>query len=199
MLPKHEGKEAEMKKMAGKFIVFEGPDRAGKSTLARWLLGRMRKAGMHPFYAHSPATGAMGKQIYAMHHRLRGISPASRQALHVAAHLDAVPNQILPASRKGPVIIDRWWWSLAVYGKLAEVPAETMSALVAADRMAWNPIVPDALFLVGRGPETELSRGYLRHVHEVGAGAFYFIRNDGTLKKAQDQILQDLRARGWEL
>ena len=183
----------------GKFIVFEGPDRVGKSTLAGWLLGKLRRAGMRPTYAHSPATGKLGREVYALHHHLKGITVASRQALHVAAHLDAVSGSILPDSRKGPVIIDRWWWSLSVYGKLANVPADILDALVAADRLAWKPVVPDALFLIGRGPETELSRGYLRHVHEIGAGAFYFIKNNGALKAAQDQILADLRMRGWPL
>ena len=197
MLPKHEGKEAEMKKMAGEVVVFEGPDRVGKSTLAQWLVGRIGKSKSR--YFHMPNTGPLGADVYHWHHRAEGMPEESRQTLHVAAHFAAVRDEVLPWKRKGVAVIDRWWWSLAVYSKMANVPRDTVDALLALDRLAWKPITPDAIFLVGRGPETELSRGYLRHVHEHGAGPFYFIRNDGKIADAQQQVLEDLRARGWEL
>src|SRR5262245_56005624 len=88
----------------GRLIVFEGPDSVGKSTLAREVAavlgGRGTPCDLLAFPGREP--GTLGHHVHQLHHDPRrfgvaGIPPASLQLLHVAAHVDAVANRILPA------------------------------------------------------------------------------------------------------
>ena len=142
----------------GKLIVFEGLDGVGKSTLARCLVDRLTEWGIESEYATFPGRrpGTLGSVVYEIHHDPRqfgieGISPASLQALHIAAHLDAIEGTILRVLSEGTwIILDRFWWSTFVYGRVAGVDQPVLDAMIQVEKIVWKGTEPDVLVLVDR-------------------------------------------------
>ena len=142
----------------GRLIVFEGPDGVGKSTLAEQLTGRLREAGIPCEYLAFPGRqpGSLGHLVYNLHHNasaigLGEVNPTSLQVLHIAAHLDAIEEQILPALHRGTwIVLDRFWWSTWVYGAAFGVSERSLEAMIQLEQLHWGQIEPDVLFLVER-------------------------------------------------
>jgi thymidylate kinase len=144
--------------MAAKLIVFEGPDGVGKSTLAQQLAATLTARGVRCDVSTFPGreVGTLGEHVYELHHYpdrfgVTNIPAVSLQFLHVAAHLDAITNRILPALNAGRwIVLDRYWWSAWVYGITAGARRETLEAMIAAEKTEWAGIVPAIVFLVRR-------------------------------------------------
>jgi thymidylate kinase len=142
----------------GSLIVFEGPDGAGKSTLVAGYATRQRSRGSAvatlSFPGHEP--NSVGHLVYGIHHNpvhygVAGITPESLQALHLAAHLDAIDRAIRPRIVRGEtVILDRYWWSTWVYGMDTGAAKATMDALVECERQHWGALIPAVVILVTR-------------------------------------------------
>jgi thymidylate kinase len=194
----------------GKLIVFEGPDGVGKSTLSEALTKNLRAADIPCEHVAFPGKeeGTIGRLVYDLHHRpdtfgLNKVAPASLQALHIAAHLDAIERRILPALNEGRwVILDRFWWSTWVYGNAAAVDTHSLDAMVRVERLHWKGVKPAVIFLIDRSrglPHDETSdrlrQGYytLRE-REWGRYPVRLIRNDGPVGESLDKLLENLRA-----
>ena len=142
----------------GLLIVIEGPDGVGKTTLAEALTAELRAKGQEVRYMSFPGRepGTLGKLVYRVHHdRLHvvggEVTPAAIQALHVAAHLDAIESRILPELDSGcSVILDRYWWSTWIYGLIAGVPQDLLESMIALERKGWRELRPTVAFLVAR-------------------------------------------------
>ncbi|HEV3456480.1 MAG TPA: nucleotide kinase domain-containing protein [Thermoanaerobaculia bacterium] len=155
---------AKKKSHGGRLIVFEGPDGVGKSTLsaalAEELRGRSRGVELMTFPGKEP--GSVGKLVYDVHHEpdrfgVGKLAPVSLQALHIAAHLDAIERRILPALQAGvDVVLDRYWWSTWVYGVVAGIDRRVLEALIEVERTCWGKVKPEAVFLIRR--ETPIDR-----------------------------------------
>lgn len=77
------------------------------------------------------------------------MTQASRQALHIAAHLDAIERVLLPTLSAGcTLIMDRFWWSTWVYGTMAGVDDQILRALIAAEDECWGATQPAAVILL---------------------------------------------------
>ncbi len=83
--------------LAGKLIVFEGADGAGKTTLIQAIFDSLREVGVKVERLAFPGAeaGTIGRLVYDIHHQpesfgVGAITPASLQTLHVAAHIDAI-------------------------------------------------------------------------------------------------------------
>lgn len=193
-------------KYRGKLIVFEGVDGAGKSSLCTQLATYLLKAG-HPVVASSfPGCeeGTLGKLVYSLHHTpqsvgvTQAIVPASIQALHAAAHIDAIERKIVPALRAGSfVLLDRFWWSTQVYGLASGINRNLLNSIVGLARAAWEEIVPDSVFLVEReSPDSQSA--VLKDLYRKTAeteGRAYSVRsidNTGTMESSFDQVLEHL-------
>jgi thymidylate kinase len=142
----------------GKLFVFEGPDGVGKSTLCQALAAHLENVGVPVKHLSFPGrdAGTLGKLVYTLHHEAQSlgvdaVSPASRQALHIAAHLDAIERIILPALQSGYcVILDRFWWSTWVYGIVDGVSPAVLRALLRVEEAQWGEVRPALAFLVCR-------------------------------------------------
>ena len=144
--------------MNGTLIVIEGPDGTGKSTLVNGLLKLYHLAGINSIIVCFPGceTGSLGALVYQLHHKsielgVSRITASALQAMHIAAHLDAIETTIIPfLSRGGTVLMDRFWWSTWVYGAVAEVENSILEKLISAEKAAWGEHLPAHVFVLDR-------------------------------------------------
>jgi hypothetical protein len=137
-----------------RLIVVEGPENTGKTTLAKALAQALAARGSASQYMSFPGrdTKSIGKIVYEMDHEpakfgLGKLHPGSRQALHLAAHLDAIDNLIKPSLAGGRwVVLDRYWWSMWAHGVAQGLSADLLRHLLAVEAEAWLPVKPAVIF-----------------------------------------------------
>ena len=189
----------------GRLIVIEGPDGVGKSTLSRALTDRLKAFGLACDHISFPGmeAGTLGQLVYEIHHRptaygLDKITAIGLQAMHVAAHLDAIEQRILPALRRGRwIVLDRFWWSTWVYGNTAGADISTLAALIQTERVHWHGSEPDALFLIDRtntdavdGTDPQLRASYITLAEDPqNRFPVHRINNDSSVDDALNQLL----------
>lgn len=192
----------------GRLIVFEGPNEVGKTTVSRELSKKLNSRGRlcewHSFPGQAP--GTLGQHIYNLHHQpeifgLSEIQPSAMQALHIAAHLEAIEHSVLPKLGVGiDIVLDRYWWSTVAYGIATGVPKRLLDSLVASELVAWNGLQPALLVLLDRSlakpqsPEqscTDTLRLEYRGLLESAKGQYpvRFIENNGTVEQAVARII----------
>jgi dTMP kinase len=125
------------------FIVVEGPEGAGKSTLARWLGARLIADGV-PVVAvrqpgGTPVAEAARKVALKFPHEM---APAAELFLFLAARADLVHRVIRPALEAGQVVIaDRFDLSTLAYQVAgAGLPADDVARAI---RLATGGLVAD--------------------------------------------------------
>jgi thymidylate kinase len=142
----------------GRLVIVEGPDGVGKTTVCRDLTDVLTKRGVDVLQLSFPGKqpGTVGELVYRVHHdeapvKIERISELAKQALHVAAHIDAIDRQIQPALEQGKfVLLDRFWWSAWVYGLVGGCKRYKLRALVEAERKAWGSVRPALAILLQR-------------------------------------------------
>ncbi len=199
-----------------RFVIFEGVDGTGKTTLARTLATYYTTfAPRVPLYANSfpgSTPGTLGEWVYRLHHHqamnapdVNALAPAALQMLHVAAHIDAICNQIAPVlTNTGSVILDRYWWSTYSYSRMF-LPAEQVWPLVNAERVFLETLPQPTIIYLTRNISLkthELSSTIHmqldRHYHEVleqerqQNPQIYEINNDGPFDQTWRQLLMIL-------
>ena len=151
--------EEEEALVAGSFIVLEGGEGAGKSTQVRDLTVWLRDQGFEVLSTRQPGATKLGM-------RLRGIlldrenshiTDRAEVLLYTADKADHVEQEILPALRRGAVVIsDRYVDSLLAYqgaGRDLDV-----SEIQEISDWATQGLVPDLTVLLDVRPEDGLSR-----------------------------------------
>jgi thymidylate kinase len=142
----------------GRLFVIEGPDGVGKSTFSNALAGHLSERGHDLLHLSFPGKlpGSLGDFVYRVHHdegslQIKDMSLLAKQALHVAAHIDTIDRQILPALKRGQtVLLDRYWWSAWVYGLVGGCNRHQLRALIDAERAAWGKVQPTIAILFRR-------------------------------------------------
>lgn len=135
-------------------IVFEGPDGVGKTTQAKLLCQSLLETKVQSKFFSFPGChpGTLGELVYRIHHSpeelaLQRINPASLQILHLAAHIDAIENDIIPAvADRNTVILDRYWWSLWVYGRIFGVHQDILDGMIEIEKMSWKKLAHPLVF-----------------------------------------------------
>ena len=193
----------------GRLIVFEGPDGVGKSTLSQALVDSLGEMGLACEHWSFPGkeVGTVGRLVYDVHHDptaygIGKITATSLQALHIAAHLDAIEERILPALSEGRwVVLDRFWWSTWVYGRVLGVDRTILDALVNVEHLHWKGVQPDAVFLIDRSGDSldtdnrlELRENYqVLFDNEKRLHPVHRVQNDGPIQESVDLLLGALR------
>lgn len=131
----------------GKFVVLEGLDEAGKSTVLEWL-GNLSWVGSAPLRLHLPSgANPWTKEVYRLLEREESFDPVSKQLLHLACHADTVPlirKQLIHRA----VVLDRWWWSTVAYGTASGIQGDVMTSLARFAQAIWQKLSVDLIVLM---------------------------------------------------
>ena len=163
----------------GFFVVIEGIDGTGKSTLAAALAESLRREGHDVLMTFEPTRGPFGRRIreLAMHGRDE-VTPEAETELFIADRREHLENEILPALARGQVVIvDRYYYSTMAYQGARGVDPAKIEALHRAfapepDLLVLLDLpVPDALHRItakrGSTPDHFEGAAYLEKVREI--------------------------------
>lgn len=104
--------------MTGALIVLEGPEGAGKSTVARSLAARLRERGREVVATREPGGTGIGERIRGLilAADAHAMLPATEALLYAAARAQHVGELIRPALARGAVVVcDRFVDSSLAY------------------------------------------------------------------------------------
>jgi len=134
--------------VTGLFITLEGPEGAGKSTLARGLARRLAAAGHPPVEVREPGGTPVAEAARAAFlDAALDASPRAEVFLLLAARADLVSKVIRPALAAGRVVLcDRYELSTEAY----QVAGRGLdgAAVRGANRLATGGLVPDLTLIV---------------------------------------------------
>jgi thymidylate kinase len=188
----------------GQLFVFEGPDESGKTTFSLAFVEHLRSKGIECDHFAFPGreAGTLGKLVHSLHHDpkaagVESITPTSLQLLHIAAHVDAIESRILPALKQGrAVVLDRFWWSTWVYGKIDGVSRNLLKAMIRFEQTVWGKVRPTSIFLINRKlpHQTEnyelLSAEYLKLANREAQRSYIrHIKNEGTIAETIAELV----------
>ncbi len=147
-----------MVKHKGKLFVFEGPDGNGKTSLLDSVFETLNSSGLSVVRHWFPGRehGTLGKHIYQLHHDpyafgVEKLKSPSLQTLHVAAHIEAIEEFIMPSIVDGKVVLlDRYWWSTVVYSIAYGVSYDQIMKLIDWEKSFWSGVLPECVFLLTR-------------------------------------------------
>jgi len=105
----------------GKFIVLEGADGAGTTTMARQLMDLIEASGAPVIRTHEPSTGKVGTLIRSLlETHTEPLTWRMMCYLFMADRIDHVESVIEPALKEGKhVICDRYYPSTLVYQSIS--------------------------------------------------------------------------------
>jgi dTMP kinase len=134
--------------VAGTFVVVEGPDGAGKSTLVRALGARLLAEGVQVLPVREPGGTPVAEAARKVALRSRHeLSAAAELFLILAARADLVARVIRPALDSGQVVLaDRFDLSTRAYQVAGRgLPPEEVDGAL---RLATGGLVPDLLLVL---------------------------------------------------
>lgn len=126
---------------SGKFIVFEGIDGSGKTTQARFIIGKLGEMGHSIIFTHEPYKNVDLKYM-------EELDPIERQRLFIEDRKEHLEEIILPALALGKVVIcDRYFLSTVTYGISEGIEMEKLIAMH-EEILGGNFILPDKIFIL---------------------------------------------------
>ncbi|MFC3996038.1 dTMP kinase [Nocardiopsis sediminis] len=151
--------EKDEERLPGTFIVLEGGEGAGKSTQAGQLSVWLRDEGFEVVPTREPGSTKLGMRLRALllDKEHTGMSPRAEALLYAADRADHVGEVILPALRRGAIVIsDRYIDStLAYQGAGRELDAAEIERVNA---WATDGLTPHLTVLLDLPPDEGLAR-----------------------------------------
>jgi len=142
-------------KLAGKFIVFDGPDGSGKSTQLRMLADKATAAGLEIVCGKDPGGTVIGDRIRSvlLDHDLSDMDVRCETFLFMASRAQLVSEVIDPALKVGQVVLcDRFISATCAYQGAAGYYVQRIIDLgryAIGDTWPWLTIVVDVPSEVG--------------------------------------------------
>ncbi|HEX4599897.1 MAG TPA: dTMP kinase [Gemmatimonadales bacterium] len=195
--------------MTGLFIVVEGPEGAGKSTLARALATRLAADGRAVVTVREPGGTPVAEAARKVALRFpHAMAPAAELFLFLAARADLVDRVIRPALEAGQVVVaDRFDLSTLAYQVAGGgLPAEET---IQAIRLATGGLVPDVTLVldvpvaVGRGRQRAARKVQDRFERQDDAfhrrvlGAYRSAQGPGVVHLDATQSKQAVQEAAW--
>jgi dTMP kinase len=151
---------ADLSPWLGRLIVFEGPDGSGKSTQFRRLTAACEALGLPHTTVREPGGTAAGeaiRQVLLMDRGQTGMSVRCEMLLFMASRAELVEQRILPAMRRGELVLaDRYVSStLAYQGAAGGLPGADIAAVA---RVATRGLQPDMVVLFDIDQESAAKR-----------------------------------------
>lgn len=143
---------------SGCFIVLEGPEGAGKTTLAAALVARMRRDGLEVVSIREPGGTPVAEALRGeLLDRDREWTPEAELLYMVTARADLVTHVIRPALAAGKVVLsDRYDLSTMAYqGAGRGLPMEQVRWV---NRAATGGLVPDLTLVLDLDPAVGRAR-----------------------------------------
>lgn len=144
----------------GYFITFEGAEGSGKSTQIRRAVAFLKKKGRSVVMLREPGGTRIGEAIRAilLDKDLKEMDPVTELLLYLAARVQIVHEKILPALKKGKVVIcDRFEDSTRAYQGFGR--GLSLAAIEEASRLVRGTLKPDLTFVLDIDIAKGLKRG----------------------------------------
>jgi dTMP kinase len=149
-------------RQAGRLIVLEGPEGAGKTTQLRLLADWLGVRGHDVVAVREPGGTTVGDEIRRiLLDPASDIVPRAEALLFMASRAQLVEREIKPAIEGGSlVLLDRYFLATYAYQGVGRELPEKM--LRAANAMATDGLVPDLTLLLTLPVEAGLNRAIKR-------------------------------------
>jgi dTMP kinase len=133
------------------FVVIDGPDGAGKTTLARRVVLALCALGVSAHYTHEPSDSMIGRDIRE-YLRTGNIVPDKLLDLFLEDRRLHLSEEVMPMLARGVVVVcDRYKYSTVCYQHLQGFALEHLVALNGF-------LSPDVAFLVRLSADTAVER-----------------------------------------
>ncbi|MFH0976456.1 MAG: dTMP kinase [Spirochaetota bacterium] len=137
------------------FILFEGIDGSGKTTLSELLFEFFKKKGVPAEFGHEPTEGVYGKEIRSLLQKEHAGDADDLLKLFLLDREDDAKKNILPSLKAGKAIVmDRYYFSNAAYQGAMGISPES----IITENRKRNFPEPDRVYLVDIDPEVAVKR-----------------------------------------
>lgn len=145
--------------MKGKFILFEGPDGCGKSSMVEATRRHLEVKGMEAVFVQDPGGTPIGQQLrkVLLNKDNAEMCAMTELLLYVASRAQLVAETIKPALDEGKTVIaDRFFLSTLVYqGVAGAMPEEQLKEIV---KLGTESVKPDHVILLDVPADIGLAR-----------------------------------------
>jgi dTMP kinase len=196
--------------MRGRFIVVEGIDGSGKTTLAALLARHLERRGRRVVRTREPGGTRLGEKIrkLLLDARHSEMAPLTELFLYMASRAQLLEEVIRPALRAGhDVVCDRYYYSTAAYqGAAGGVGlegvlelAERIARFERPDLVAVLDLPPRAARARRAGPGDRVERKGLAYQERVRQGFLRIARRNPRRVRVLDaarpveEVFRDLR------